>query len=78
MPISAAKHRANEKYNAKAYDTILVRVQKGQKEYIQSAAAALGETVNGFVKKAIEERIERNGFSLSQPPIAAQPVTDEQ
>jgi len=44
MPISKARHKANEKYNAKAYDEIKVRVGKGQKEVMQ---------------KAITERMER-------------------
>ena len=32
MAISEARHRANEKWNAKAYDEIKVRVPKGEKE----------------------------------------------
>ena len=36
MPISEARRRANEKYNAKAYDQIQFRVKKGQKQVIQA------------------------------------------
>lgn len=48
-----------DRYNAKAYDEIKVRVFKGQKEQIKSAADSLGETVNTFIGKSIEERINR-------------------
>lgn len=61
MAISAAKHRANEKYNAKAYDEIKVRVSKGKKEVIQSAAKANSETVNAFINRLIDTELERMG-----------------
>ena len=47
-----------DRYNAKAYDEIKVRVPKGQKEVIQSAAAACGESTNAFIGKAIAQRLE--------------------
>lgn len=59
MAISKARHKANERYNAKAYDEIKVRVGKGQKEVIQSKAAERGESLNEYIKKAIAERMER-------------------
>ena len=55
MAISEARHRANEKWNAKAYDEIKVRVPKGDKEQIQAFAQANGETVNGFINRLIAE-----------------------
>jgi len=55
MAISEARHRANEKWNAKAYDEIKVRVPKGDKEKIQSFAQENGETVNGFINRLITE-----------------------
>lgn len=60
MKISEARHRANEKYNAKAYEEIKVRVLKGQKEVIQSAARNKGESVNAYIVRAITERMERD------------------
>ena len=47
-----------DRYNAKTYDEIKVRVFKGQKEQIKSVADSLDETVNTFIGKAIEERIK--------------------
>ena len=55
MAISEARHRANEKWNAKAYDEIKVRVPKGDKEKIQAFAQQSGETVNGFINRLIVE-----------------------
>lgn len=55
MAISEARHRANEKWNAKAYDEIKIRVPKGDKEQIQAFAQANGETVNGFINRLISE-----------------------
>ena len=55
MAISEARHRANEKWNAKAYDEIKVRVPKGDKERIQAFAQEKGETVNGFINRLIME-----------------------
>ncbi|MBR1989161.1 MAG: hypothetical protein IJ987_01720 [Firmicutes bacterium] len=53
--MSEARHRANEKWNAKAYDEIKVRVPKGDKEKIQAFAQEKGETVNGFINRLIME-----------------------
>lgn len=55
VAISEARHRANEKWNAKAYDEIKVRVPKGDKEKIQAFAQEKGETVNGFINRLIME-----------------------
>lgn len=49
-----------DRYNAKAYDEIKVRVSKGQKEIIQAHAEAMGKSVNGFINEAIEEKMERD------------------
>lgn len=49
-----------KKYQDKAYDKILVRIPKGQKDTIQAHAQAQGESVNGFIGRAISEAIERD------------------
>lgn len=49
-----------DRYNAKAYDEIKVRVFKGQKEVIQSHAEKQGESVNAFIGRAITEAMERD------------------
>lgn len=60
MAVSEAKHRANERYNSKAYEEIKLRVAKGRKEEIQTHAAARGESVNAFLNRAIDETMERD------------------
>lgn len=57
---STARIKANNKYNAKAYDRINIAVPKGQKEVIKAHAEKQGETINGFVKRAITETMERD------------------
>lgn len=44
------------------YDRIQVVVPKGKKEIIQAHAAAQGESVNGFINKAIDEKLERDSL----------------
>lgn len=48
------------KYIAKAYDRINILVPKGGKDTIKAHAEARGESVNGFVKRAIDETMERD------------------
>ena len=55
-----ARRRANEKYNAKAYDRINIAIPKGDKEKIKTHAEQQGESLNGFVKRAIDETMERD------------------
>lgn len=47
-----------DRYNAKAYDEIKVRVDKGKKDVIKNHAEAQGESINGFINRAIEETME--------------------
>ena len=49
-----------DRYNAKAYDEIKVRVNKGRKAEIQSYAEAHDQSVNGFINRAIDETMERD------------------
>lgn len=50
-----------DRYNAKAYDEIKVRVDKGRKAEIKAHAEAQGESVNGFINRAIDETMGRDG-----------------
>ena len=49
-----------DKWNAKAYDEIKIRVPKGEKETIQAHASALGESTNSFIIRAINNQIEQD------------------
>lgn len=63
----------NNEFNKKAYDRINLTVPKGQKEAIQAAANAHGESVNAYIYAAIVQRMEReqqqpgDGFGNSTP-----------
>ena len=48
------------KYNAKTYDSIMLRVFKGEKEKIKYHAEERGESVNGFIVRAISEQMKRD------------------
>lgn len=50
----------NNKFIAKAYDRINLTVPKGKKDTIQAHAEAQGQSVNGFINSAIDEKIERD------------------
>lgn len=49
-----------DKYNSKAYDEIKLRVFKGEKEKIKAHAESMGESVNGFINRAIENQIKKD------------------
>lgn len=47
------------RYNEKAYDRIGIVVPKGCKTVIQAAALEAGQSLNGYITQAIDERMER-------------------
>ena len=57
--VSKAQQKAVNKYVKNNYDRINVTLTKGKKDEIQAAAQAAGESVNGYIKTAIDERMER-------------------
>lgn len=58
MAISEAQKKAVAKYNAKSYDRLELKVAKGKKDIIQSIAENQGQSVNGYIKKAVEVKIK--------------------
>lgn len=49
-----------DRYNAKVYDEIKVRVAKGRKEMIRNHALAMQESTTAFINRAITETIQRD------------------
>lgn len=45
------------RYNAKAYDQLPIRIPKGQKATVQAAAEEVGESVNEYTQKALLARM---------------------
>ena len=60
MPVSKAQQKAVNKYMAANYDRINLTVPKGKKETIQAHAETQGESVNGFINRAIDHQISRD------------------
>ena len=58
MPASKAQQKAVNKYMAANYDRIILTVEKGRKEIIKAHAEARGESVNGFINRAIENQMD--------------------
>lgn len=58
MPISAARMKANHKYDAKTYDKLTIRVKKSDMERVR---AVLGDvSLNAFINQAILEKVDRD------------------
>lgn len=60
MPASKAQQKAVAKYMKTNYDELKVRIPKGEKEIIKAHAESRSESVNGFIKRAIDETMERD------------------
>ena len=60
MPRSDAMDRAIKKYEQEKVDRVIFRVPKGVKEQIQAHAEARGESLSGFLNRAVQETIERD------------------
>lgn len=59
MAYTEQGYQASLKYKAKNIKRIPLDVQLSFYEQLAAAAAAAGESINGYIKKAIEERIAR-------------------
>lgn len=51
----------NNQFNATAYDRINLTVPKGKKDEIKAHAEALGESVNGYIWRLIQEDMSKGG-----------------
>lgn len=60
MPVSDSQRRATEKWNKDKVDSLHLRVKKGMREVLQEHAEKQGESVNGFINRAIAETMERD------------------
>ena len=60
MATTKAQQKAVHKYVKQNYDRLELTVPKGRKAEIKVHAEARGESVNGFVNRAIDEAMERD------------------
>ena len=69
MPVSDAQRKSAQKWDAANLDRISVALPKGKKDEIKAAAAIHGETMNQYVKTAIDQRLEHDkGVAKSDIP----------
>ena len=59
MALTESQKQARYNYAKKSLKRIPLDIQKEKYEEIKAAADAAGEKVNRYIKKAIEERMER-------------------
>jgi len=62
MAKSKAAQQATKRYQDKAYDSVHLLLPKGTKDRIK----ATGETVNGFINRAVEDRLEAMNIPVDQ------------
>lgn len=60
MATSKAQQKAVNKYIKQNYDRINVNIEKGKKVKLQAHAKERGESLNGFINRAIDETVERD------------------
>ena len=61
MAVRKSQQQCVNKYIGTHYDRINLTVPKGNKERIQTAAQANGESVNAFLNRLIDAELERIG-----------------
>ncbi len=59
MSLTEAQKRANQKYNAKAYDQIKIVVPKGERDKIKAFAEAKGMSLNGYISDLIAKDMKQ-------------------
>jgi len=60
---SEAQKRANQKWESKAYDKVLLRIRKDTeptRETITAAADAVGLSLNAYIMEAVKEKMQRD------------------
>lgn len=60
MTISDKRKESMYNYAKKNLKRIPLDVQKEKYEEIKAAATAAGESVNGYIKKAVDQRMDRD------------------
>jgi len=61
MPRSKASNEAQYRYNAAHIKRVPLDMRIEDYNRLKNAAEIQGESVNGYIKKAIDERMEREG-----------------
>ncbi len=75
MAMSPARRASNDRYNAKC-DFIAVKPLKDVGAEIRTAAAAAGQSLQGYILQAIRERMARDQQQADGAPTPPQDTTD--
>ena len=60
MAVSKKQQASVTKYVRDHYDRISVTVPRGKREEIRKHAEKHGESINGFIQRAVDETMERD------------------
>ena len=60
MAVSKSQQKAVHKYVKANYDRMELTVPKGRKDEIKAHAESRGQSVNGFIIAAVDEKMERD------------------
>lgn len=63
MALTDAQKKANLKYRKESIKRVPLDMKKEKYDEIKAAADTSGEKVNGYIKKAIDMRMESEGFT---------------
>lgn len=77
MPANEAKKKYNLQYAKNKLKRIPLDVKKEKYEEIKAAAEAAGEPVNGYIKKAIDDRMERDAAGPETTQQMLEPQSPE-
>ena len=61
---TAARKEGNRKWDTQNLDRISIALPKGSKDKIKAHAEKRGESINGFVGRAISETMQRDALEL--------------
>lgn len=66
MPKTTAQKLAQARFESKTYEPVNIRVLIGERDQINAAAKARGESLNAYVRRAIAAQMERDGLPESE------------
>ena len=73
MALTDAQRKAHDKYFKSNYQRLAVSYPRAYIEKVKAMATARGETLAGFVKKAIDSRIAENPQDHDSKPAETGP-----
>jgi len=67
MAVTKAQQKAVNKYMRDHYDRINLTLPDGQRDIIKAHADRCGESVNSFIRRAIQETMDRDQANQTPP-----------